>query len=94
MMEGEDFCETLVCVLCVPDSALWWIYHRCLNEKNALLLSCYIRILFLAATCFGHSCDHLQGVPQCKCQEHNRSHVKCMKIFSKVLCIIKIVYSI
>jgi hypothetical protein len=27
----------------------------------------------LAPTCFGHSCDHLQGVPHYKCEEYNRN---------------------
>jgi hypothetical protein len=50
--------------------------------------------LLLATICFGHSCDHLQGVPQYEYQEYNRSHMKRIIEFSNVLSIIKVVYKI
>ena len=46
--------------------------------------------LLLATICFGHSCDHLQGVPQYEYQEYNRSHMKPITEFS----IIKVVYKV
>ena len=43
---------------------------------------------------FGHSCHHLQGVPQYKCQEHNRYDIKFIIEFSKNLSVMKVVYKI
>ena len=45
----------------------------------------YICLLLLAPTCFGHFCDHLQGVPQYKYQKYNKNHMKCIVKFSKIL---------
>jgi hypothetical protein len=48
--------------------------------------------LYLLPTRFGHPCDLLQSVSQNKCQEYNRSNIKCLTEFSKVLSIMIVVY--
>jgi hypothetical protein len=52
-------------------------------------MSSCVCLLFLAPACFGHSCDHHQGVRQYKYQEYNRNHIKCTIKFSKMLSIIQ-----
>jgi hypothetical protein len=73
------------------------VLYRALNylpvqtDKCTLVkLFSYTRLLLLAPTCFGHSCDHLQGVPQYKYQQYNRNHIK----FSKILLFIKASFSL
>ena len=67
------------------------VYHSGVNQHTAPVWVCYTCLLLLASTCFDHSCGHLQGVPQYKCQEYNRNHIKCIVEFSIVLSIIKAV---
>jgi hypothetical protein len=55
------------------------------KPANAHLKSCYICPLFLAPTCCGHNCDHLQSVLQYKYQEYNRNPVKCVIELYKVV---------
>ena len=46
-------------------------------------------LLFFTPTCFGHSCDHLQGVPHYKHQKYNTNHKKCIIKFSKILSVMR-----
>ena len=55
------------------------IIHPETNKMHAYCLS------LLEFTYFGYSCDHLQSVPQYKCQEYNTSYIKCIIELSKVL---------
>lgn len=45
-------------------------------------------------TCFGDSCDHLQGCPQYKYQEYKKSLIKCIIKFSEILSIIKVSWNV
>ena len=39
-------------------------------------------VLFITPTCFGHSCDHLQGVVQKEYKQYVSDYIKCVrKIF-------------
>ena len=49
----------------------------------------YMCLSLLVPTCFSHSCDHLQGVPQYKCQKYLRNHIKRITEVSYILYIIK-----
>ena len=60
------------------------IYHSCINQEihSYEIVQLYsICLSFLARTCFGHYCDHLEGVPQYKYQKYKTPH----KIHNKIL---------
>jgi hypothetical protein len=50
----------------------------------------YMCLSMLVPTYFSHSCDHLQGVPQYKCQKYLRNHIKRITELSYILYIMKI----
>jgi hypothetical protein len=79
-------------ILCVPYRALRWIYHSRVNQQHTHLWSCFVCLFLFAPACFGHSRDNLQGVSQYKRNEYNRSHIKYILEFSKILSIIKVAF--
>ena len=60
--------------------------RRAVEPSDDIYIYC---LLFLAPTCFGLSCNHLQRVPPYKYQKNNRNHIKCIIKFSMILSIIK-----
>ena len=60
------------------------IIHAQTNKMHTYKI-CFVCVILSAPTYFDHSCDHLQGVPQYKYKEYNRSHMKFMIKFCKIL---------
>jgi hypothetical protein len=73
-----DDVETGICV-----STLSFMYKP--TNAHFIMWFSYTCLLFLAPACFGHSCDHLRGVTQCKYQKYNRNHMKYTMEPSKIL---------
>jgi hypothetical protein len=68
--------------------------HRSCTNQQIHLWSCSAMYFFLASTCFGHSCDHLQGCSTLqisgikdkshKMRVNNKRSIKSLKTFSQI----------
>jgi hypothetical protein len=49
------------------------------ETNNCTIMTFSCTVLFITSTCFGHSCDHLQGVVQSEYKQYFSDYIKSVK---------------